>query len=154
MAQSVSAAKRAGEEEREERPAEAAEMAEERRKSRRGKRKRQPRIQPPQRLQGQGEEEGKLEEEDEEKQTQVKTGGGGAGRREEAEEKGGGAAVATPGRYLLFVGNLPYRCAAEDVRRLFAAMDVIGVRMPTDKLYGHSGHSPPHAHVVHLQVLS
>ena len=36
-------------------------------------------------------------------------------------------------RFIVFVGNLPYRVSASDVERLFSAMRPVGCRLPTDK---------------------
>ena len=36
-------------------------------------------------------------------------------------------------RYIVFVGNLPYRVSVADVQRLFSAMRPVGCRLPTDK---------------------
>lgn len=53
------------------------------------------------------------------------------------EEKASGdaASSAPPSahRFIVFVGNLPYRVKKEDVEGLFKSMHVTGIRMPTDK---------------------
>ena len=87
---------------------------------------------------GEGEEEGG-------------TGEGGATTSttgDDEREGGGEESSAAPSsssphsRFLLFVGNLPYRCQVEDVQRLFASSHATAVRMPTDK------QSPPLTHTV------
>ena len=57
-----------------------------------------------------------------------------------AEAEDGGAvesadagAAGARRRYIVFVGNLPYRVSVGDVERLFSAMRPVGCRLPTDK---------------------
>ena len=55
-------------------------------------------------------------------------------QQQQAEERAeSAAAVGARRRYIVFVGNLPYRASVGDVQRLFGAMKPVGCRLPTDK---------------------
>ena len=51
----------------------------------------------------------------------------------EGGEDGGAAASGARRRYIVFVGNLPYRSTVADVEKLFSAMRPVGCRLPTDR---------------------
>jgi nucleolar protein 6 len=36
-------------------------------------------------------------------------------------------------RYILFVGNLPYRCSSDDLKQYFHSLSINAIRLPTDK---------------------
>ena len=135
----MSGTRRVGEEVSEEGSKAGQPALESKRKNRRGKRKR------PAAADGDAEEREEKEEVEEEQEGQRRPLPLSSKGSEGEEEKD----AAVRRRFLVFVGNLPFRCVEEDVRRLFAAMHVLDVRMPTDKTYSSSAHSPLHRTALH-----